>query len=234
MDLETAINDYKAPEHARRLISEHPPLAIAGPTGSGKGTVAHYLTQSENYSPVVSDTTRTPRKHNDGYEVNGVQYWFITEAEAAQKLADGAFIESKWVHGITLYGTSIASYERVVKAGRTPLLEIDVQGIEDLMDEFPGFESILLIPPSFDVWQARLDGRGDMDLEQKLRRFATALDELKRPFENPRFHPVVNVEVVDTAKVIVDETYRDEAYRKAALETAEQIALDIEAFLAAH
>jgi guanylate kinase len=215
-------------------VAAHPPLGIAGPTGSGKGTIGHYLTQSENYSPIVSDTTRLPRKHNDGYEVNGVHYWFIDEATAAQKLADGAYIEAKWVHGATLYGTSIEAYQRVVDSGRVPLLEIDVQGMEDLMEDFPAFEPILLLPPSFAVWQERLDGRGDMDLEQKLRRFETALVEFTKPFENLRFHPVINHEVIETAEVIKSGEYKTDSYRQAALKVATELRHATQAFLDSH
>ncbi len=234
MNLSEAVNNYQAPKSARELIAENPPLGIAGPTGSGKGTVAHFLTQSANYSPTVSDTTRLPRKHNDGYEVNGVQYWFISEEEAAEKLSGGEYIEAKWVHGTTLYGTSVESYRRVVAAGRIPLLEIDVQGMEDLMEDFPTFEPILLLPPDFETWQRRLDGRGDMDLEQKLRRFDTALIEFTKPFENPKFHPVVNHEVIDTAEVIKSGEYRSDEYREEALKIAEELRQATKRFLDSH
>lgn len=234
MDLSEAVKNYQAPRSARELVAKNPPLGIAGPTGSGKGTVAHFLTQSANYSPTVSDTTRSERKHNDGYEVNGVQYWFISEEEASRKLANGDYIEAKWVHGTTLYGTSLEAYQRVVDAGRIPLLEIDVQGMEDLMEDFPTFEPILLLPPDFETWQQRLDGRGDMDLEQKIRRFGTALIEFTKPFENPRFHPVVNHEVIDTAEVIKSGEYRTAEYRQDALRVAEELRIATQQFLDSH
>lgn len=234
MDLSKAVENYQAHSEARKLVAEHPPLGIAGPTGSGKGTVAHYLTQSANYSPTVSDTTRAPRPHNDGVEVNGVQYWFINEEQAAEKLKNGEYIEAKWVHGTTLYGTSTEAYRRVIQTGRTPLLEIDVQGMEDLMDDFPDFEPILLLPPDFETWQSRLDGRGDMDLEQKIRRFGTALIEFAKPFENPRFNPVVNHEVLDTAEVIKSGEYRASEYRQNALRIAEELRVATQDFLDSH
>lgn len=234
MELAKLIENYQAPRSARELVAKHSPLGIAGPTGSGKDTIAHYLTQSENYSLIVSDTTRDPRKHHDGYEVNGVHYWFIDKETAAEKVKNGKYIEVKWVHGTTLYGTSVGAYRHVVEAGRTPLLVIDVQGMEDLMDEFTEFEPILLLPPSFEIWQQRLDGRGDMDLEQKLRRLNTALVEMAKPFEQPRFHPVINHEVVETAKTIKSGEYKTLAYRTMALANAKQLLEDTEAFLKAH
>lgn len=232
--LQQAIEDYTMPEEAKRLILEHPSLNIAGPTGAGKGTMAQYLTQTGNYTPVVSDTTRAPRPFGNGYEVNGVHYWFIDEQTALLKLRESAFVEAKLVHGSMLYGTTTDSYRRVIDGGRTPILEIDVQGMEDLMKRAPGFEAVLLLPPSFAIWEQRIDGRGDMDLSQKLRRFKTALVEYSKPLENEHFFPVINTEVVDTAEVIMSGAYREESYRNTALKLAAELRDQTQAFLAAH
>ena len=113
--LEQAIDTYEMPDEAKRLILEHPSLNIAGPSGPGKGTMLQYLTQTGEYIPIVSDTTRKPRPFGNGYEVNGVHYWFIDDQTALQKLADGDYVEAKLVHGDTLYATSIESYQRVVE-----------------------------------------------------------------------------------------------------------------------
>jgi guanylate kinase len=232
--LDQAITEYKMPEHAQRLLLEHPSLNIAGPTGAGKGTMAQHLTQTGHYVPVVSDTTRAPRVFGNGYEVSGVHYWFIDDDTALTKLKENAYIEAKLVHGDTLYGTSIASYERVVKSGRTPILEIDIQGMEDLMAAAPGFEAILLLPPSFEVWEKRIDGRGDMNLEQKIRRFKTALLEYVKPLENEQFYPVINTEVLDTAEVIASGAYKEEAYRQNALKLTRELHAATQAFLDSH
>jgi guanylate kinase len=232
--LEQAINNYHMPEEARELLLEHPSLNIAGPTGAGKGTMAQHLTQSGNFVPVVSDTTRKPRVFGNGYEVNGVHYWFIDEERALQKLGEGAYIEAKLVHGTTLYGTSIVSYQRVVDSGRVPILEIDVQGMEALMEAAPGFEAVLLLPPSFEIWEERLDGRGDMDLEQKLRRFESAIIEYSKPIENKNFYPVINTEVIETAEVIISGAYKEESYRQKALALATELREATQAFLDNH
>lgn len=232
--LEEAVTQYKMPEHAKRLLIEHPSLNISGPTGAGKGTMAQHLTQLGEYSPVISDTTRAKRPFGNGYEVDGVHYRFIDEETALKKLADGAYIEAKLVHGDTLYGTSIEAYEKVIEHGRTPILEIDVQGMEELMQTVPGFEAILLLPPSFEIWEQRIDGRGDMTTEQKIRRFGTALIEYSKPLENNRFFPVINTEVLDTAEVIRSGEYRQEAYRHHALALAAELRDATKAFLDAH
>ena len=231
---EDAINDYQMPEKARKLLHEHPSLNIAGPTGAGKGTMAQHLTQTGNYVPVVSDTTRSKRVSGNGYEVNGVHYWFIDQETGLNKLANDEYIEAKLVHGDTLYGTSIASYERVVNNGRIPILEIDIQGMEELMVAAPGFEAILLLPPSFEIWEQRIDGRGDMSLEQKIRRFQTALVEYKKPIENPNFFPVINTEVLETAEIIMSGEYHENEYREKALALAVELHRATQSFLDSH
>jgi guanylate kinase len=227
-----AIEAYQPPQQALALVEESPSLNIAGPTGAGKGTLAVYLAQSGNYAPVVSDTTRLPRPHNNGLEVNGVDYWFVSEDEAEAKIKDGAYLEVKAVHQKTMYGTSLDSYRRVADSGKVPLLEIDVQGMEDLMSRYPHFEAVLLLPPDFDTWQQRLNGRGDMDMDEKIRRLSSALAEIKKPIENNRFHPVINTEVVDTAEVIEQGLYKSAEYRAEALIVAEGLLRRINAFLA--
>jgi len=228
---EQAINDYTMPEEAKKLVLEHRSFNIAGPSGAGKGTMAQYLAQSGRYAPVVSDTTRSPRPYGNGYEVNGVHYWFIDEEAAREKLQDGAYIEAKPVHGDTLYGTTVDSYRRVIESNRTPILEIDVQGMEDLMEKMPGFEAIMLLPPSFTIWEQRLDDRGDMDDEQKLRRFKTAIMEFSKPLENDNFYPVINTEVVDTAQLIMSGEYRDTSYRETALALTAQLRDETQAYI---
>jgi len=229
-----AIKNYEAPEAAHKEVSNHPPLALAGPTGAGKGTLATYLTQSGDFAPVVSDTTRPPRPHNDGMEVHGVGYWFLTEQEALQKIANGSYIEVKEVHRRTMYGTSREAYRKVVSSGRTPILEIDVQGIEELMQHFPELEAVFLLPPSFDVWQSRLDGRGSMDFDEKVNRLETAYSEIQRPLTNPRFHPVVNHEVIDTAELITSGKYKNPEYREGALKVARELLARTVSFLESH
>lgn len=222
-DLAELIHTYKAPQSAHSLVASQPSLNVAGPTGAGKGTLVTYLTQTGDYAPVVSDTTRLPRPHNDGYEVNGVNYWFLTEDQAMQKVKNAEYIEVKAVHEKTMYGTSIGAYQKVASAGRTPVLEIDVQGIEELMDHFPEFEALFLLPPDFDTWQQRLDGRGRMDQAEKIQRFRSALTEIQVLERNVRFHPVVNTEVVDTAHAIITGAYKDAGYREQALITAREL-----------
>jgi guanylate kinase len=231
MNLQEAIQNYKMPEEAKDLIRSHKPIGLAGPTGAGKGTLSQYLTQTGEYAPIVSDTTRSPRPLGRGCEVNGVHYWFLSDDEALQKLQSSKYIEAKLVHGTTVYGTSIEAYKRVVDVKRIPILEIDVQGMEEFMRVDPDFISIMLLPPDFKTWIERLDGRGVMDPSEKARRLNTAIFELDKLFGNERFFPVINTEVIDTYEVIRSGSYRNESYRNEAMEIAGQLRQATKEFL---
>jgi guanylate kinase len=106
--------------------------------------------------------------------------------------------------------------------------------MEEFMRIDDAFEAILLLPPSFDIWNERIDGRGDMTHDNKLRRFQTAITEYSVVFNNERFYPVINTEVVEAAEVIRTGAYKDPAYRQQALLVAQALRGATQAFLDAH
>ncbi len=223
MKLSDLVSDYHTPTEAARLIHEHPPLIVCGVTAAGKDTIVRYLTQSDDYAQVVSHTTRTPRSHNDGNEVNGLDYWFVDERTAITMLSEQSFIEAKLVHGDTLYGTSVKAYERVVNSGRQPILEIDIQGVLELMSVVSDLEAIFLAPPDFETWQARLNGRGHMSQQERIKRLVSAVTEFEMFASNPRFTPLINNEVIDTAAMIHDGSYKNDESTKRARLVIEQL-----------
>jgi len=106
-------------------------LVIAGPAGSGKSTLCDRLLQERrNFSRVVTTTTRPPRPG----EINGIHYHFFSADEFRRRLAAGDFLEWARVHGNhedRLYGTLRSSVIDPLEAGRSLVLNIDVQGVEN-------------------------------------------------------------------------------------------------------
>jgi len=107
-------------------------LVIAGPAGSGKSTLCDRLVaEVPEFSRVVTTTTRPPR-HG---EIDGVHYHFFPPAEFRRKVAAGEFLEWAQVHGDhedRLYGTLKASVLGPLAQGRSLVMSIDVQGVENL------------------------------------------------------------------------------------------------------
>ena len=129
---------------------------VSAPSGAGKTTlVRQMLKQFETLSYSVSHTTRAPR----GNEENGIDYFFISKAEFKEKIVKGHWLEWAKVHD-NYYGTSKAFVEDSLQKGKSLLLDIDVQGAEQIMASGLNPVSIFIMAPSFDVLYQRLLNRG--------------------------------------------------------------------------
>jgi guanylate kinase len=150
-------------------------LVLAGPTAVGKGTVAAHI--RDNHPEImlsVSATTRAPRPG----EVDGEHYYFVDDTEFDRLIAEGELLEWATVHNRHRYGTPKAPIEAALAAGRTVLLEIDLQGARQVRAAAPDATLVFLLPPSWDELVDRLVGRGTEDAEERARRLRTARVEL--------------------------------------------------------
>ena len=151
------------------------PIILSSPSGGGKTTIAQKLLavrQDLGYS--VSCTTRPPREG----EVEGRDYHFLSVKDFKRGQQAGEFAESAEVHG-HLYGTLRAEVERVLSSGKHVIMDIDVQGSRQFAAAFPDSVLIFILPPSAEALIARLEGRGTEEAKSLIRRFRSAIDELK-------------------------------------------------------
>ena len=91
----------------------------------------------------------------------------------------------------------------MISKGHKPLLELDIQGINELTQHIPHLEPIFILPPSFEVWMERLGGRDFMSDGEKTRRLHSARIELEEALRNKSFVLIINHEVDDTAHQIM-------------------------------
>ena len=127
--------------------SESKLFVISGPSGAGKGTlVARVRDRVPNLGLTVSATTRSPRAG----EVDGVNYYFLSEDEFSARIEAGDFIEWAQVHDHR-YGTLASEVDRNLSTGQSLILEIDVQGALAVKERFPEAVLIFIEPPSLDV-----------------------------------------------------------------------------------
>jgi guanylate kinase len=151
------------------------PIILSSPSGGGKTTIAHKLLAARKdvgYS--VSCTTRPPREG----EVHGRDYHFLSEKDFKRGQKAGEFAESAEVHG-HLYGTLRAEVDRVLSSGRHVIMDIDVQGSRQFAAAFPDSVLIFILPPSAKALIDRLEARGTEDPKSLIRRFRSAIEELK-------------------------------------------------------
>ena len=195
-------------------------------SGGGKNTIIEELLKTGKFHYVVSHTTRKPRINNGQLEKNGINYWFMDEQEMSTKLDAGEFIEAKWVHESYVYGTSIDELSKAQASGKTPLLEIEVQGVEEIMNAKPDAKAIFILPPSYDIWMSRLDSRGKVSDEDQKQRLETAKLELKTALRADYFHFLVNdglARSVEVAKNIIASGEDDRSGRSVAEHLLERL-----------
>lgn len=150
-------------------------FVISGPAGAGKGTlVSQVLERADNVWLSISATTRAPR----GTEVDGVEYFFYSVEQFERLIEEDGFLEWAQVHG-NYYGTPIAPIKQHLEAGDTVILEIDVQGGFQVRKRFPQARLVFIAPPSSEILEQRLRGRGT-DSEDSIRlRLANAASEME-------------------------------------------------------
>ncbi|MCC7014509.1 MAG: guanylate kinase [Planctomycetes bacterium] len=160
-------------------------VVMSGPSGAGKSTLCKLLLDDPRVKFSVSATTRAPRAG----EIDGRDYHFITPEQFKQLIREGAFIEHAEVHG-NLYGTLRKPMEAALERGEVYLLEIDVQGANQLkaLGE-PGLY-IFVAPPDFETLRKRLVGRATDKAEVIERRLKKAEDEYRERIKYD--HVVIN------------------------------------------
>ncbi|MEO6832205.1 MAG: guanylate kinase [Chitinophagaceae bacterium] len=136
----------------------HKIIIITAPSGSGKTTlVKRLLAADPSLAFSISACTRQARPG----EIEGKDYYFISEQDFKKKIDENAFIEWEMVYTGKYYGTLKAELERIWSQGRTPLVDIDVKGAIELQNQFPENSlSIFIKAPSLKILRKRLMARG--------------------------------------------------------------------------
>ncbi len=155
------------------------PLILSSPSGGGKTTIARMLLERRNdvgYS--VSCTTRAPRPR----EQDGRDYHFVSREEFEVARRRGEFAESAVVHE-NLYGTLRSEVDKVLRAGKHVIMDIDVQGARQVRRSYPAAVLIFILPPSGEELNRRLTLRGSESKEDRIRRLENARKELSAASE---------------------------------------------------
>lgn len=224
--LKIKIDDYQMSASSQEILNNTDIVMMVSISGGGKNTIIEELLKTGKFHYVVSHTTRKPRINNGQLEKNGINYWFMDEQEMSTKLDAGEFIEAKWVHESYVYGTSIDELSKAQASGKTPLLEIEVQGVEEIMNAKPDAKAIFILPPSYDIWMSRLDSRGKVSDEDQKQRLETAKLELKTALRADYFHFLVNdglARSVEVAKNIIASGEDDRSGRSVAEHLLERL-----------
>lgn len=177
-------------------------FVVSGPSGVGKGTLVSLLRDKRpNLGLTVSATTRSPRPG----EVDGVAYYFLSDEEFKKRVDAGEFLEWAHVHG-HCYGTLKSEVDRLISAGQSVVLEIDVQGGLMVHKQYPSAILVFIKPPSFEELEQRLRGRGTEDEKT----ISTRLSNASREMEHANDYTVCIVnDNLETALSKLEEVFDD-------------------------
>lgn len=149
-------------------------LVVCAPSGTGKTTlVKRLLGDFLGFAYSVSYTTRQARQG----EVDGKDYHFVDRATFDRLREADFFAEWAEVHG-NCYGTPLKPVQDLLAAGKDLLFDIDVQGARQLRGKLEGL-FVFILPPSREVLEKRLSGRGTDDVQTIARRMKNAGAELR-------------------------------------------------------
>lgn len=186
-------------------------IVLSGPSGSGKGTIIKSLLSRRKDTVLsISVTTRQPRPG----EEDGVHYFFRTREEFEDMIAENSLLEYAEYNG-NYYGTPEEAIKKWLQEGKNVLLEIEVQGAEQVMNHRSDLVSIFITIPSMAELERRLRDRGT-ETEEKIRgRMEVAKRELTRAF---RYDYVVLNDQVDLAVQRINTIIDAETMRYARME----------------
>lgn len=163
-------------------------VVISGPSGAGKGTVVQellkiYKLNNDKVHLSVSATTRSPREG----EVDGVNYYFISESDFLNKIANSELLEYNKYGTGKYYGTLKEHVFEYLDSGYDVILEIDINGYKQVISNYSDAIGIFITTPSLKALEERLRNRGTETEEQIKKRLETAKVEIR----NKKIYPYI-------------------------------------------
>jgi guanylate kinase len=179
-------------------------VIVSGPSGVGKSTICKQIVERLNNAYLSISVTTRPKGPT---EVDGREYWFVSEKEFRERVDKGMLLEHAEVFGNS-YGTPKDKVEEALASGRIVILEIDVQGARQVKAIFPDAVMIFILPPTAKVLAERIGRRGREDTKAAEQRLEGASDEIAAAWQyyermviNEELHQAVNecIQIIESA-----------------------------------
>lgn len=193
-------------------------IVLSAPSGTGKTSIRRiFLERCPDVQFSISYTTRRPRVG----EVDGRDYFFISETEFQQRINQGEFAEWEENYG-NYYGTSGKMMNAFLEQGRDMILDIEPRGAKTLKKNYQGGIYVFVLPPSLAALKERLQKRGESDAEIKKR-----LDKVREEIDEAVGYDYIIInDVLEKAVEHLQAIYRVEKSRAARMKRQIQYVLN--------
>jgi len=197
-------------------------IIISGTTCAGKGTIVKELISRNANLYLSTSYTSRPIRNN---EIDGKDYYFVTQEEFENKIANNEFLEYALVHYGCYYGTPKKEINEKLDAGLDVILEIEVDGAKQIKKLFPETILIFIMAPSMEVVKERIKKRNTENPEQIIKRFKRAYQEINEV--NKYNYVVINDVLEDAVKkveaILLSEKCRVDRIEEIDMENEEEI-----------
>jgi guanylate kinase len=230
------LSNYAISEASKDILGQTELVLLLAPTSTGRNTIIEELLKTGNYHFIVSDTTRTPRVNNGVLEQDGVIYWFRSEEDILADLQAGKFLEAELIHNQQVSGISVRELEKAHSENKVAITDVDLKGVENIVEAKPDTLAFMVLPPSFEEWQRRIMYRGSMPDKEHRRRMETAIKIFNSGLIRPYFTFVIN-DSLEKAIVYIDQVASsgaiDPEHQTRGKQLAEQLLKETKDFLEA-
>ncbi len=173
-------------------------VIISGPSGVGKSTICKEVVKRlDNVCLSISVTTRPMAEA----EVDGQDYWFLSQQQFRKRINEGSLLEYAEVFG-HLYGTPKDKVEVALGTGKTIILEIDVQGAREVKSVYSDAAMVFIFPPTEKELAQRIKNRGREGMEAAEERLEGADTEFAAAWQYYE-HMVVNDDLEHAVKEVI-------------------------------
>jgi len=179
-------------------------VIVSGPSGVGKSTICkEVVKRMDNVYLSVSVTTRAKSES----EVDGRDYWFISEQEFQERIRKGLLLEYAEVFG-NLYGTPKDKVDEALRQGQTVILEIDVHGAKQVKAIYPDATMVFILPPNQKDLAVRMNNRGREDIVAAEKRLGAAGTEIAAAWQYYKYM-VINDDLEQATSEMIEIIEQD-------------------------
>lgn len=173
-------------------------VIVSGPSGVGKSTICKEVVKQLNNAYLSVSVTTRPKAES---EVDGEEYWFISKEEFQRRISKSLLLEYAEVFG-NLYGTPKDKTDEALQAGKTVILEIDIQGAKQARTIYPEALMIFILAPTQKELAERINSRGREDTEEAEERLDEAGNEIAAAWQYYE-HMVINDDLEQAVREVV-------------------------------